>query len=324
MKSVTLQSLGAVSVITVNNPPVNALSHAVREGLLECLDVALADKHCESIVLLCRGRTFIAGADIREFGKPPAAPHLPDVVEGIEAADKPVIAAIHGSALGGGLEVAMGCHYRIALPDAQFGLPEVKLGLLPGATGTQRLPRLVDVQNALDMMLTGEPVDAATAKQHGLIDAVADNGDLQAAALEFAATLTADGRQSPRRTRNLEIPAVDPGVFAKTRKRIAAKSRGLKSPELIIRCVEAAVELDYEDGCKLERSLFMECRDSPQSAGLRHAFFAEREAAKIPGITRDCVQRRIEQTAVIGAGTMGAGIAYALLVAGLPRAPAGQ
>lgn len=317
MKCVTLENHDAVGVITVNNPPVNALSQAVRAGLLECLGAALADRHCEAIVLECSGRTFIAGADIREFGQPPAAPYLPDVVERIEAADKPVIAAIHGTALGGGLEIAMGCHYRIAQQDARLGLPEVKLGLLPGATGTQRLPRLVGVEAALDMMLSGEPVSASAALDSGLLDAVVENG-LGTAARDLAANKAQSMAGQPRRTSTLAVPAFDPATFATARQRIAAKSRGLLSPELIIRCVEAAAELDYEAGCKVERKLFLECRDSPQSAGLRHAFFAERQAAKIPGIAPDGSQRTLEHAAVIGAGTMGAGIAYALLVAGLP------
>ncbi len=314
MSCVTLERHGAVSVITADNPPVNALSREVRQSLVEGIDAANAAADTEAIVLICAGRTFFAGADIREFDLPPREPHLPDVVAHIEASEKPVVAAIHGTALGGGLEVAMGCHYRIAKATAKVGLPEVKLGLLPGATGTQRLPRLVGVERALDMMLTGDPVAAHDAMKAGLIDRVTESDDLLGAALTYAAAL---GARGPRRVRDIAAPAADPDIFAATRASLERKARGLFSPERIVRAVELATATEFDAGCQAERELFLECKRSPQSAGLRHAFFAERQAARVPGLSPDASARSIEKVAVIGAGTMGAGIGYACLSAGL-------
>jgi len=231
----------------------------------------------------------------------------------LEACDKPVLAAIHGTALGGGLEVALGCHYRIASADAAVGLPEVKLGLLPGATGTQRLPRLIGAEKALDMMLSGNHVPADKALEVGVIDRIATGDDLQAAALAYADELVAAG---PRRIRDMSVESPDPAFFENTRKRIAAKTRGLFSPEKIIRCVELSTQVDFDEGCEAERDFFLECKASPQSSGLRHAFFAERAVAKVPGITKETTRREINSVAVIGAGTMGAGIAYNCLNAG--------
>lgn len=313
MSTVTLALNGSIAVITINNPPVNALSQSVRQGLVEAVEQAEHDPRASAMVIACDGRTFIAGADIREFGKPPEAPGLPDVVERLEDSTKAVIAALHGSTLGGGLEVAMGCHYRIAMPTAVVGLPEVKLGLLPGATGTQRLPRLAGIERALAMMLSGDPIAANDALDAGIVDRIADQDDLLAAAIEFAAEMTANG---PRRVRDVPTPTASPDVFAATRKKIAAKTRGLLSPEKIIQCVEAATQLSYADGCKVERDLFMECKDSPQSSGLRHAFFAERSVARIPGLDKSTPTRDIRKISVLGAGTMGAGIAYNCLSAG--------
>jgi len=313
MSPVTSAPHGAVTVITVDNPPVNALSQAVREGLLNGIDNAEADNNCEAIVINCAGRTFIAGADIKEFGKPPLKPYLPDVVARIDACRKPVIAAIHGTALGGGFEVALGCHYRIALASAAVGLPEVNLGLLPGASGTQRLPRLTGVQKALDMMLSGKPVKAPAALDIGAVDRVADD-DLLTEAITFASECAEPG---PRRTSTLPLPEVDGSIFDETRKKIAPRTRGLISPEKIIRAVELATELGFDEGCAAEREFFVECMKSPQSAGLRHAFFAERGVAKVPGIEKDTPRRELSKVAVIGAGTMGAGIAYNCLTSGM-------
>ena len=310
---VTIQRNGAVSVITIDNPPVNALSQSVREGLMRCLDEAISDSDSKAIVIRCAGRTFIAGADIREFGKPPQEPHLPNVVSAIEASDKPVLAAIHGTALGGGFEVALGCHYRIATADAKVGLPEVKLGLLPGASGTQRLPRLIGAEKALDMMLSGTPINAYAALEAGAIDKVATEGDLQSAAVAYAEELVGAG---PRRIRDMAISPTDPSLFDNTRKKIAARTRGLISPEKIIQSVELATQLDFDNGCEAERDFFIECKASPQSSGLRHAFFAERAVSKVPGLSKDTPSREINSVAVIGAGTMGAGIAYSALNAG--------
>jgi 3-hydroxyacyl-CoA dehydrogenase len=313
MNPVSIERHGRVSVITINNPPVNALSKSVREGLMACLDEATADAGTRSIVLHCAGRTFIAGADIREFDKPPEAPYLPDVVSAIEAGVKPVLAAIHGTALGGGFEVALGCHYRIAAPDAVVGLPEVKLGLLPGASGTQRLPRLAGADKALDMMLSGNPVPANKALEAGVIDRIASGGDLLVDAIAYAEELIDTG---PRRIRDMDVAPPDPALFDNTRKKIAAKTRGLISPGMIISCVELSTQLDFDEGCKAEREFFVECKASPQSSGLRHAFFAERAVSKVPGIDKETAAREINSIAVIGAGTMGAGIAYNCLNAG--------
>jgi 3-hydroxyacyl-CoA dehydrogenase len=312
MKPVSLKRHGAVSVISINNPPVNALSQPVRQGLIDCFDAAEADAASSAIVLICTGRTFIAGADIREFARPPEEPHLPDVVSRIEATAKPVLAAIHGTALGGGLEVAMACHYRLADRNSTLGLPEVKLGLLPGATGTQRLPRLVGVERALDMMLSGEPVTAGAALEAGLVDKVTAK-DLLSEALSYAEEVRKLG---PRRVRDLAVVPVSKAVFDAARKRIAQKAPGLFSPERILRSVELAVELGFDEGVAAERRFFQECRESPQSRGLRHAFFAERNAARAPGIDKEAAVRKIDSIAIIGAGTMGAGIAYNCLTAG--------
>jgi len=312
MNPVSLKRHGAVSVITIDNPPVNALSQPVREGLIDCFDAAEADRASSAVVLICAGRTFIAGADIREFDCPPEEPHLPDVVSRIEATAKPVVAAIHGTALGGGLEVAMGCHYRLADRDSTLGLPEVKLGLLPGASGTQRLPRLVGVERALEMMLSGEPVTADAALDAGLIDKVTAK-DLLPEALSYAREVIKPG---PRRVRDLAVVPVSDAVFATARKRIAEKARGLFSPERILRAVELSLQAGFDNGVAAERRFFQECRESPQSQGLRHAFFAERNAARVPGIDKETPVRKIESIAVIGAGTMGAGIACNCLTAG--------
>ena len=277
------------------------------------IDEVAADDDVKAIVIFCTGRTFIAGADIREFGRPPEPPYLPDVVALIEASDKPVVAAMHGTALGGGLEVALGCHYRIAAGSASLGFPEVNLGLLPGASGTQRLPRLIGAERALDMMLSGKPVNAETALDYGLIDQIFEDDNLQDAAIEFATSQVANG---PRRIREMTVPDVDPDLFEKTRTGIARKTRGLMSPEKIIRCVELSTQVGFDEGLKAERELFVECKDSPQSDGLRHAFFAERAVSKVPGIGKDTAVTAISAVAILGAGTMGAGIAYNCLTAG--------
>ena len=313
MSHVSIERHDGVVVISIDNPPVNALSHGVREGLKSSIEEAAVDDAIEAIVIICAGRTFIAGADIREFGRPPEPPHLPDLVALIEASDKPVVAAIHGTALGGGLEVALGCHYRVAAKSASLGFPEVNLGLLPGASGTQRSPRLIGAERALDMMVSGKPVKAQTALDYGLIDQICDDNELRGAAVEFAASQVANG---PRRIREMTVPDVDPDFFEKTRAGIARKTRGLISPEKIIQCVELATQLGFDDGCKAERELFLECMNSPQSDGLRHAFFAERAVTRVPGIGKDTAVREIDTVAVLGAGTMGAGIAYNCLTAG--------
>ena len=315
---VSLNTLGRVAVIEVNSPPVNALSQAVRQGIIEKLQAAIDDERVGAIVLTCAGRTFIAGADIREFGSPPLAPHLPDVVAALEASPKPVVAAIHGTALGGGFEIALGCHYRVALKSARVGLPEVKLGLLPGAGGTQRLPRLVGVQTALPMIMSGDPVTAEAAEQMGAVDHVV-NGDLLVQALEYAEMLLDEGKQ-PRRLSDIQIdPASVPeNYYSEFRALHARKTRGYFAPERIISAVQAAVGGSFEEGMQRERDLFMECMQSPESAALRHIFFAERQAGKVDGLERDTPLREINRVAMIGAGTMGGGIAMNFASKGMP------
>lgn len=313
MKVTNLELKGSIAVITVANPPVNALSQPVRAGLMARLDEALSDDRVAAVVLRCDGRTFIAGADIREFGKPPEPPHLPDVVLALDASPKPLVAALHGTALGGGLEVAMGCHYRVAAASAKLGLPEVNLGLLPGAGGTQLLPRLVGVETALDMMLSGKPVAAAEAAAAGLVDEVVGDGDLLERAIAFAESIAGD---APRRSSERPVPAVDASVFAARREELATRARGLVSPFRIVDCVEEATRSSLAEGMRRERDAFTECRESPQSEGLRHAFFAERAARRVPDLDEDAAARPTDTVTVVGAGTMGAGIAYACLVSG--------
>lgn len=313
MSVVNLEHHGPIAVVVVDNPPVNALSQAVRAGLIEAFDEAAADAATRAVVLRCEGRTFIAGADIREFGRPPKDPWLPEVVARIEAMEKPVVAAIHGTALGGGLEVAMGCHYRVAARSAKVGLPEVNLGLLPGAGGTQQLPRLAGAERALEIMLSGKPVDAAVALDDAIVDELAEDDALLDAAMRFAGRAVANG---PRRLSEADVPPVAAEVFANWRRKLEEKARGLLSPFRIVDCVEAATRSDFDEGRRIEREAFTECMSSPQSSGLRHAFFAEREVARVPGIDRDTRTRKIAKVAVLGAGTMGAGIAYSHLGAG--------
>lgn len=316
---VTLERQGAVAVITVNNPPVNALGIAVRQGLQSSFEAAEADPEVKAIVLLCEGRTFIAGADITEFGKPPQAPGLPEVVDNIEAGNKPSVAVIHGTALGGGLEVALSCHYRIARNDAKVGLPEVKLGLLPGAGGTQRLPRVVGVEKALDMIVSGAPISAPDAEKLGVVDALFD-GELLAAGLKFAEQLIADNR-GPRRTgeRTDKLEGVDnAALVAAKRAEIQKKTPALFSPPRCVSAVEASFTLPLAEGLERERELFMECLNSPQRAALVHAFFTERLASKVDGLPKDTPVRDIKSAGVIGGGTMGVGIAMCFANAGIP------
>ena len=305
-----------VGIVVIDNPPVNALSQPVRAGLMTALERARADD-CEALLILCRGRTFIAGADITEFGKPPREPHLPDVITSLEGFPKPVIAALHGTALGGGLEVAMAAHYRCALPDARLGLPEVKLGLLPGAGGTQRLPRLVGVETALDMMTGGAPVSAASALEAGLIDQVLD-GELEAAAIAYCQQLLASGAER-RPTGELTVAApASPDFFADYRKRIARRTRGQPAPGFIVELVELATHTGIDEGQARERECFIACRESPVSAAMRHVFFAERATAKLPDIPADTATLPVNSVGVIGAGTMGGGIAMCFANAGIP------
>jgi 3-hydroxyacyl-CoA dehydrogenase len=315
-----------VAVLTIDSPPVNALSHSVREAIVGGLEQANADPIVQAIVLACAGKTFIAGADITEFGKPLASPNLLEVEERIERSRKPVIAAIHGTALGGGFEVALCCHYRIAVPSAKCGLPEVHLGLIPGAGGTQRLPRLVGVEMALEMMLTGKHVAAQALKQAGVLDELAREGRLREDAIEFAKRvarkLAAREQTSIPRVRDLNERILEArnnmAVFATARKDIAKKSRGFIAPEYAIRAVQAAVEKPFDEGMQVERELFGELMRSDQSAAQRYVFFAERQVWKIPDVPESTPTLAIKKIGIVGAGTMGGGIAMNFANVGLP------
>ncbi len=307
-----------IGVITVNSPPVNALSHAVREGIQNALLQAQGDES-DAIMLICEGRTFIAGADITEFGKPPQSPWLPEVLSTIENSKKLVVAAIHGTALGGGFETALACHYRCALPSAKVGLPEVKLGLLPGAGGTQRVPRIAGVKAALDIMTSGNPVPAPLASQMGLVDEIIEDGDLKSGALSYIRDLIDSGAPLKRvRDINIDPSSIEPGFFENYRKGLARKARGQIAPDRIVSCVEAAVLMPMDKGLERERELFSELVQSTESAAMRHIFFAEREAAKILDVPADTPVRDIKKVAIIGGGTMGGGIAMCFANVGIP------
>jgi len=317
---VTVKRRGNVLVVTVDNPPVNALGVDVRRGLMAAIDAAENDAAVDAVLLLGAGRTFIAGADIREFGKPPQPPSLPEVCNRIESCAKPVVAILHGSALGGGLEIALSAHYRLALANARLGLPEVTLGLLPGAGGTQRAPRLIGVGPALELMLSGQPVGADKALALGLVDRLDAGSDPLSAGLPFVDELIASHAPA-RRTRDankqLEDMAASRAALGAARSDPAKKAKGLFSPLRIVEAVEATLELPFAEGMKRERELFLQCMQSPQREGLIHAFFAEREVVKAPE-TRSAKPRPIATAGIVGGGTMGAGIAVAMLDAGLP------
>jgi 3-hydroxyacyl-CoA dehydrogenase len=307
-----------IGVITVNNPPVNALAQVVREGILAAVNAAQNDGS-EAIILRCDGRTFIAGADITEFGKPPKEPGLPEVLTAIENSTKPVIAAIHGTALGGGFEVSLACHYRCAVASAKVGLPEVKLGLLPGAGGTQRVPRIAGVKAALDMITGGNPVSANKANAMGLVDEVVEGDDLLAGALNYAKGLVKSGAPLKRiRDITIDSSSVEADFFANARKQLARRARGQIAQDRIVSCLEAAVELPFDEGLDRERELFKELVTSPESAAMRHIFFAERQAAKIQGLAKDTALRPIKSVAILGGGTMGGGIAMCFANVGIP------
>ncbi len=310
---------GAVGVISVNNPPVNALSVGVPKGICEGVAAAEADAEVKAIVLVGGGRSFIAGADISEFFNPPANPthSIFDVLDALEGSNKLTIAGIHGNALGGGLEVALSCHYRCGHAKALYGLPEVKLGLLPGAGGTQRLPRLIGPERALPMIASGSFAGGDKAKALGIIDAVVE-GDITAAAVAYAESLLAEGK-APRKIRDLKAAApADAGFFDDFAKSIARRERGNLAPFNIIECVKAAVELPFDEGMKRERALFDQCHKSEQARGMIHMFFAERAANKIPDVPRDTPTVDVMTAAILGAGTMGGGIAMNFLNAGIP------
>ncbi|MDR3510485.1 MAG: 3-hydroxyacyl-CoA dehydrogenase NAD-binding domain-containing protein, partial [Caulobacteraceae bacterium] len=312
---------GDIAVLTLNSPPVNALSAGVRDGIALGMAQALADPAAKAVVLICDGRTFIAGADITEFGGAQKGASLFDVQSAIENATKPVVAAIHGTALGGGLEVALTCHYRVAVPSARCGLPEVNLGLLPGAGGTQRLPRIVGAQKAMEMVTSGQHVPAKACLAMGLVDELVEEGALRDGALAFARKIVAEHRPL-NRVRDLndkvEADRKHPEIFDAFRKANARKFRGFLAPEYNIRCIEAAVNLPFDEGLAVERKLFMELMTGPQSAAQRYAFFAERQAAKIPDVPDDTPLIPVNSVGIIGAGTMGGGIAMNFANVGIP------
>jgi 3-hydroxyacyl-CoA dehydrogenase len=312
---------GEIGILSINSPPVNALSQQVREGIVKGMKEAIDNSAIKAVVLICEGKTFIAGADITEFGKPPQAPSLVEAEDAIENSPKPVIAAIHGTALGGGLEVALCCHYRVAVPSAKCGLPEVNLGLLPGAGGTQRLPRIVGVEQALDMVTSGKHVPAPAAHKAGLVDELVPEGELRSAAVAFAKKVLAEKRPL-KKVRDLNDKVVaargNTEVFANFRKANAKKFRGFLAPEYNIQTIEAAVNLPFDEGLKVERKLFTELMQGTQSAAQRYVFFAERQVWKIPDVPEDTPTIPIKKVGIIGAGTMGGGIAMNFANVGIP------
>jgi len=314
-KPVEIQISGQIAVLKVSNPPVNSLSHAVRLGLQKTVKQAEEDPSVKAIVIFCDGSTFIAGADIREFGKPPTKPYLPELINEIEASSKPIVIALHGTALGGGLEIALGGHYRVALGSTQFGFPEVKLGLLPGAGGTQRLPRLIPVKNALNMITSGAMISASESFDLGLIDEIAAGEDIRSAGIAFAKKLIKDDKVSRPTSANTCNPAEE-SYLKEARAKAATLARGLAAPLKCVDAIEAALTLPFEEGLAKERALFEGLMDSDQSAAMIHAFFGERQVAKLPEI-EGIEPRKIDAVGVVGGGTMGAGIAGSALLAGL-------
>jgi 3-hydroxyacyl-CoA dehydrogenase len=320
---VQLTKDNGIAVITINNPPVNALSPGVPEGIARAIEEINTDAVVQACVLIGGGRTFVSGADIKEFGKmragnAPGTMNFPDLLTRVENCRKPVVMAIHGNALGGGLELAMAGHYRVALAGAQVGQPEVKLGIIPGAHGTQRLPRLAGVAKAVEMCAGGSLIKAEEALKFGIVDRVVD-GDLLAGAVSFAREVV--GKTAPKtseRDEKLGTPEENAAIFAAARDAARKKQRGLMAPLAAIDAVEAATKLPFDEGCALERKLFIECLQSDQSKALIHVFFSEREAAKIPDVPKDTPTIPVNRAAVVGAGTMGGGIAMVLANAGIP------
>jgi len=318
MSAVTIRADNDVLVVAANNPPVNALSAEVRQALFAAIGQAQSDDRIKSVVIVAAGRTFFAGADIKEFGQPPQEPALATLVDTIEASTKPVVAAIHGTALGGGLEVALGCHYRVATATAKLGLPEVKLGILPGAGGTQRLPRVVGVEEALTIIVSGDPISAAKALEIGLVDAIAAEDHLVEEAIALARAMGGKA-QLPRSSERADrMTGVDQAVFSEFRKANSRRLKGFEAPEACVQAVEAATRLPFAEGAARERELFRHLVEGTQSKALRHVFFAERAASKIDGLPSDLATIDIRKIGILGAGTMGGGIAMNFLAAGLP------
>src|ERR1700751_1149225 len=314
---------GDIAIITINNPPVNALSPGVPEGIGDAIREVANDPSVKAAVLIGGGKTFIAGADIKEFekmtsGKTERGAGLLPLLLAIENSSKPVVVAIHGNAFGGGLEIAMSGHYRVASPDAQVGQPEVKLGIIPGAAGTQRLPRLAGVEKAVEMCVEGKPVKAPDALKYGIVDRLID-GDLLTGAIAFAREIA--GKPAPKtreRNEKLGTAELNAPIFAAARETARTKQRGMMAPLAAIDAVEAATKLPFEQGCEKERELFVKCLFSDQSKAMIHVFFGEREVAKIPDIPKENPVLPVNRVAVVGSGTMGGGIAMVFANAGVP------
>jgi len=310
-----------IAIVTIDSPPVNALSANVRNGIRDGIAQAAADPAVKAIVLICAGRTFIAGADISEFGKPPAGATLPELQATLEGGPKPIIAAVHGTALGGGFEMSLMCHYRVAVPSAKFGLPEIKLGLIPGAGGTQRLPRLSGVENALEVILSGSPFSASQAQEWGVVDELVDEGKLREGALAFAHRVV-DTNMPLRRIRDLydkiDAARAHPEIFDKIGGEYARKYRGFEAWQSALRAVKAAVDLPFDEGMKFERQAFLDLIPTAQSRAQRYVFFAERKAWKVADMPDDTPVLPVKKVGVIGAGTMGGGISMNFLNAGIP------
>ena len=309
---------GEVGIIWVNNPPVNAISVGVRVAIIDGLDKLVQDAEIKAGILACEGRTFMAGADITEFGAPPLSPRLHEAIDLIEGCAKPIVAAIHGTALGGGLEIALACHYRVAIASAKVGLPEVKLGILPGAGGTQRLPRLIGIEAALNVIVSGDPVPAPQAAKAGVIDEIVE-GDLLEGALAFARKLIAQKAPARKiRDRQIDAAKLPPGFFDAARKRLAQEKKNLFAPQRIVDALEAAATLPFDQGLKREEELFLECQGGRQAKALQYVFFAERKAGSVPALDKHVARRDVRSVAVIGAGTMGGGITMNFLNVGIP------
>ncbi|MGB3797911.1 MAG: 3-hydroxyacyl-CoA dehydrogenase NAD-binding domain-containing protein [Alteraurantiacibacter sp.] len=316
MSKITAQREDEILVITLDNPPVNAFSTEVRNLMAAAIEEAASDSDIRAVVIRAEGRMFSGGADITEFGKQPVHPTLPELIDSIENLAKPVVIALNGTALGGGCEIALGCNYRIAVPATKIGLPEVKIGILPGAGGTQRLPRVVGVEEALPIIVTGNPISAAKAEKIGLVDKIVDPADLREEAIAFAREVSGRSQHPVSSQRTDKIALHDPGVFDAFREKHGRRLKGLEAPEKCIEAVKLSTQLPYEEGIAKEREFFMELVMGDQSKALRHVFFAERQAGKIDGLPKDVQPMPIRKVGIIGAGTMGGGIAMNFLSAG--------
>ncbi|HXV74190.1 MAG TPA: 3-hydroxyacyl-CoA dehydrogenase NAD-binding domain-containing protein, partial [Sphingomonadales bacterium] len=316
-KPVSIEWRNGIAAVVANNPPVNAISQVIRQALLEAFEALAREGRAKAVVLRCEGKTFFAGADIREFGEAPKPPHLQDVFDAIEAMPVPVVAAVHGTAFGGGFEAALACHYRIAAKDAKLALPEIHLGIFPGAGGTQRLPRLVPLDKACEIILTGKPMGAAEAHTLGIVDEVAA-GDVADAAFAFAEKIVQKGKGPKPLSKRLPVADSDiEGTIKKWEAFAKARLKGREAPLKALAALRAALSKPFAEGLKIERTLNLECKQTEESEALRHVFFAERETRKVPGLNPNLEPLPVRRTGVLGAGTMGTGIAVAFANAGL-------